>query len=432
MYAQLMKDFPVATIEDPFDQDDWQGWVEFTKTVKGLNTGAQVVGDDLTVTNVTRIKRAIDEKACDCLLLKVNQIGSVTESIAAVTMAKAAGWGIMTSHRSGETEDTCIADLAVGLRAGQIKSGAPCRSDRMAKYNQLLRIEEQLGAAATYPQGTPLFKSLDFAPPAASVAVSKKPAKYTLVLVRHGHSEWNDSGQFTGWYDCDLAPQGVAEAEGAAALLKEGGFQFDRAFTSVLTRAKRTCKMCLEGTGQESVPVTEAWELNERHYGGLTGLNKQETVEKHGKEQVLVWRRSYDVPPPPLVEGTEYYDYFFNDPKYAAIKDKLPLSESLANTVARVMPYWDAEVAPAITGGQKVLVAAHGNSLRALLMSLDNIGQDVISELNLPTGVPLVYELDEDLKPVPHPDAIAPLSGRYLGDQEAIRAKILGVKNQTK
>lgn len=257
---------------------------------------------------------------------------------------------------------------------------------------------------------------------------------FTLVLMRHGESEWNKTNQFTGWYDSMLSPVGHEEAKAAGRLIKQADLNFDLSFTSVLSRAVVTCAHALEESDQAWVPTTKAWQLNERHYGGLTGLNKQETVDKHGKEQVLVWRRSYDVPPPPLESDHHYFNYFRGDRRYAMLSDdELPLCESLEMTCARVQPYWDSVIAPIIKMGQRVLIAAHGNSLRALIMALDGIGKEDIAGLNVPTGIPLVYTLDAStLKPVPHPDAIAPLSGYYLGNQEEIRAKIDGVKNQTK
>ncbi|KAG5174957.1 histidine phosphatase superfamily [Tribonema minus] len=256
-------------------------------------------------------------------------------------------------------------------------------------------------------------------------------AKHTLVLIRHGRSEWNDANRFTGWYDVALSPAGEKEAVEAGKLLKQGNFKFDLAYTSYLRRAIKTCWHALEQTDQMHLPVVPAWQLNERHYGGLTGLDKQETVAKHGKEQVLVWRRSYDIPPPALDTSSEHYPG--NDDKYAALpRDKLPRTESLATTLERVLPYWEAEIAPRIRAGERVIIAAHGNSLRALVKHLDGIPEDVITGLNIPTATPLVYELDADLKVVPHADAIAPLQGRYLGDQAAVRARIEGVANQTK
>uniref|UniRef100_A0A7S2DUE7 Phosphoglycerate mutase n=1 Tax=Octactis speculum TaxID=3111310 RepID=A0A7S2DUE7_9STRA len=257
---------------------------------------------------------------------------------------------------------------------------------------------------------------------------------FTLVLIRHGESEWNKTNQFTGWYDSLLSEVGHAEGKAAGQLICDNGLEFDQAFTSVLTRAVVTCEHVLQNSGQSWMPVTKAWQLNERHYGGLTGLNKQETVEKHGKEQVLVWRRSFATPPPPIDSTNPYFDYFRGDRRYANLSsDQLPVAESLKMTCDRVMPYWNTAVVPVIRSGQRVLIAAHGNSLRALIMNLDGISEDDISGLNVPTGIPLVYSLDPvTLKPIKHPDAISPLSGRYLGDQEKIRDKINGVKNQTK
>lgn len=249
--------------------------------------------------------------------------------------------------------------------------------------------------------------------------------------------------------------KGKGEALAGGQLLKEGGFTFDVAYTSVLKRAIKTlwivleemdlmyipivsvnldtgcCLWCLFGTNILMLQKINTWRLNERHYGGLQGLNKQETVDKHGKDQVLVWRRSYDIPPPECDESSEHYPG--NDPRYANVdKADLPKCESLKTTGDRFMPVWENEIAPAIKSGKKVLIAAHGNTLRALVKHLDNIGEDVISDLNIPTGVPLVYELDDDLNVIPNANGIAPLTGYYLGDQDAVRARIEGVKNQTK
>jgi len=255
--------------------------------------------------------------------------------------------------------------------------------------------------------------------------------KYTMVLVRHGESQWNKENRFTGWYDINLSDKGEVEAKEAGELVAKEGLKFDVAYTSVLKRAIKTLWHTLEATDCMWIPINNAWQLNERHYGGLTGLNKQETVDKHGKDQVLVWRRSYDVPPPELEKSSEHYPG--NDPKYAGLSDsQLPTTESLKITLDRVLPFWENSIVPDIKAGKRIVIAAHGNSLRALVKHLDNIPESEITELNIPTAVPLVYELDENLKPIPHPDAIAPLQGRYLGDQEAIKARILGVKNQTK
>ena len=255
--------------------------------------------------------------------------------------------------------------------------------------------------------------------------------KYTLTLIRHGESTWNEENKFTGWYDCPLSVKGHKEAAAAGELLKQNNVKFDLAYTSMLKRAIRTLWHTLEQTDCMSIPIVNAWELNERHYGALQGLDKQETVTKYGKDQVNVWRRSYDIPPPQCETSSPHYPG--NDPKYAHLPAaKLIRTESLKTTLERVLPYWTSTIAPSIKSGKKVVIAAHGNSLRALVKYLDNIPEGDIAELNIPTGVPLVYELDEDLKPIRHKNAIAPLSGQYIGNQEDIKARIQGVKNQTK
>lgn len=267
--------------------------------------------------------------------------------------------------------------------------------------------------------------------PARSSSNSELCMKYTLVLVRHGESTWNNENKFTGWYDCPLSEKGEAEAIDGGRLMKEAGYTFDKAHTSTLKRAIKTLWLCLEQLDLMYIPIANSWRLNERHYGGLQGLNKQETVDKHGKEQVLIWRRSYDIPPPPCEESSSHNPA--NDPVYADVPPgDLPLSESLADTEKRFMVEWDAVIAPEIKAGKKLLIAAHGNTLRALVKHLDGISSEEICELNIPTGVPLVYELDENLKPIPSSDAIAPLQGKYLGDQAAIRERIGAVAAQTK
>jgi len=223
----------------------------------------------------------------------------------------------------------------------------------------------------------------------------------TLVLLRHGQSQWNLENRFTGWVDVDITAQGEAEAKKAGELIKAAGIRFDRAYTSVLTRAIRTGQMALDVAGQGDLPLVRDWRLNERHYGGLTGLNKAETAAKHGEEQVKIWRRSYDVPPPPLAPGGEYD--FASDPRYAGAT--LPDTESLKTTLDRVRPYWEGEIAPHLKAGETVLVAAHGNSLRAIVKLLFNVPDDQIVGVEIPTGNPLVVELDAGLKPV---------SARYL------------------
>ncbi|MEZ5306696.1 MAG: 2,3-diphosphoglycerate-dependent phosphoglycerate mutase [Pyrinomonadaceae bacterium] len=245
---------------------------------------------------------------------------------------------------------------------------------------------------------------------------------YKLVLVRHGQSEWNKTNQFTGWTDVDLTDQGREEAKKAGRLLKEEGFEFDVAYTSLLKRAIRTLNIILDEMDLMWLPVHKSWRLNERHYGELQGLNKAQMAEKVGEEQVLIWRRSYDIPPPPLAADDPRSSA--GDPRYADFDGgEVPLTECLKDTVARFLPYWESVLAPAIKSGKRLIIAAHGNSLRALVKYLDNIPDDEIVKLNIPTGVPLVYELDESLKPLKH---------YYLGDPEEIRKLEEAVANQGK
>lgn len=245
---------------------------------------------------------------------------------------------------------------------------------------------------------------------------------YKIVLLRHGQSTWNQENRFTGWTDVDLTEQGRQEAIAAGQLLQSEGYQFDLAYTSMLKRAIRTLWMVLDEMELMWIPVRRAWELNERHYGALQGLNKAETAAQHGEEQVKVWRRSYDIPPPPLSKDDERWPG--NDARYDWVgKDKLPLTESLKDTVDRVVPFWHEQLAPEIKSGKKIIITAHGNSLRALIKYLDDVPEDQIVEMNIPTGVPLVYELDADLKAIKH---------YYLGDQDKIQAAIAGVANQGK
>jgi 2,3-bisphosphoglycerate-dependent phosphoglycerate mutase len=244
----------------------------------------------------------------------------------------------------------------------------------------------------------------------------------TIVLLRHGESTWNKENRFTGWTDVDLSDKGLAEAVNAGRLLKEAGFAFDVAYTSVLRRAIRTLWVALDELDRMWIPVFHSWRLNERHYGALQGLNKAETAEKFGDAQVKVWRRSYDVPPPALEPNDPRTGA--GDPRYAGMAPhELPRTECLKDTVARFLPYWHETIAPAVKSGRSIVIAAHGNSLRALVKYLDNISDQEIVELNIPTGQPLVYELDDDLKPLRH---------YYLGNEEAIRAAMEAVANQGK
>ena len=243
---------------------------------------------------------------------------------------------------------------------------------------------------------------------------------HKVVLLRHGESTWNKENRFTGWTDVDLTEKGRAEAAEAGRLLREGGFVFDSAYTSVLKRAIRTLFITLDTLDQLWVPVIKSWRLNERHYGALQGLNKAETAAKHGDAQTKIWRRSYDIPPPPLDPGDPRHPS--RDPRYAGLAaSELPLTESLKDTVARFLPYWHDTIAPAVRSGTRVVIAAHGNSLRALVMYLDALDQQTIVELNIPTGIPLVYELDDELKPMRH---------YYLGDAAAAAAAAQRVAQQ--
>lgn len=219
-----------------------------------------------------------------------------------------------------------------------------------------------------------------------------------LVLVRHGQSVWNLENRFTGWWDVDLTPKGEAEAKRAGELLVAKGFDFDRCFTSVQTRAIKTLHIALEAMGRLWLPVEKDWRLNERHYGGLTGLDKAETAARHGADQVKIWRRSFDIPPPPLAPGGEFD--LASDRRYAGVE--IPTRESLKDTIARVLPYWEARIAPALRDGNRVLVSAHGNSLRALVKHLSGISDTGIVNLEIPTGEPIVYELDDDLAEIEH------------------------------
>ncbi len=245
---------------------------------------------------------------------------------------------------------------------------------------------------------------------------------HKLVLIRHGQSEWNKTNQFTGWTDVDLTEQGRKEAREAGRLLKEEGLTFDIAYTSVLKRAIRTLDIILDEMDLMWLPVRKSWRLNERHYGDLQGLDKKQMAEKVGDEQVLIWRRSYDVPPPPLSEDDPRN--MQDDPRYANFDGgEFPLTECLKDTVERFLPYWESELAPAIRAGKRLIIAAHGNSLRALVKYLDNIPDDEIVKLNIPTGVPLVYELNDDLTPI---------RNYYLGDPEEIKKMQDAVANQGK
>ncbi|GBD89175.1 2,3-bisphosphoglycerate-dependent phosphoglycerate mutase [bacterium BMS3Abin03] len=245
---------------------------------------------------------------------------------------------------------------------------------------------------------------------------------YKVILLRHGESIWNKENKFTGWTDVDLSEKGISEANNAGKVLQKEGYTFELAYTSVLKRAIRTLWIVMDVMDLMWVPVIRNWRLNERHYGALQGLNKAETAKKFGEEQVKIWRRSYSTPPPALEKNDERYPG--HDPRYKDLTEaELPLTECLKDTVARFMPYWEGTIAPSIKAGKKVIIAAHGNSLRALVKYLDNISEEEIVGLNIPTGIPLVYELDDDLKPIKH---------YYLGDPDEIAKAAAAVANQGK
>lgn len=249
---------------------------------------------------------------------------------------------------------------------------------------------------------------------------------YKIVMIRHGESEWNKLNKFCGWFDAKLSEQGISEAEAGGKALKDAGYKFDLAHTSLLTRAQTTLEKVLAGIDQKDLPVSKTWRLNERHYGALTGLNKAETAAKHGEDQVKIWRRSFDTPPPAMEKDHEYYDNLVNDPRYkdGPTKDEFPMFESLKLTIERTLPYWNETIVPQIKEGKSIIIAAHGNSLRGIVKHLDNLSEDEIMGLNLPTGIPFVYELDENLKPVS--------SMKFLGDEETVKKAMAAVANQGK
>lgn len=249
---------------------------------------------------------------------------------------------------------------------------------------------------------------------------------YKIVFVRHGESEWNKLNQFCGWFDADLSPKGLEEAIAGGQALKKENMKFDVAFTSVLKRANKTLDIALKESENQACPISKTWRLNERHYGGLTGLNKVETVKKHGAEQVNIWRRSFDTPPPTMDKDHDFYKAIVEDPIYNGELEEadFPACESLKCTIKRTLPFWNDTIVPALKEGKFPIVAAHGNSLRGIVMHLDEMSNEQIMKLNLPTGIPFVYELDENFKPV--------VSMKFLGDEETVQAAMAKVANQTK
>lgn len=251
-------------------------------------------------------------------------------------------------------------------------------------------------------------------------------AKYQVVMVRHGESEWNLKNLFCGWYDADLSPKGKEEAKSAGKALKDANYTFDIAYTSVLQRAQKTLDAILTELNLKGIPVVKTWRLNERHYGNLTGLDKAETAKKYGEEQVAIWRRSYDVPPPAIEPGNPYYERIIKDPRYkdGPSPEEFPKFESLKLTIARTLPFWNGTIVPEIKAGKRVIIAAHGNSLRGIVKHLDQMSDADIMKLNLPTGIPFVYGLDDNMKPVQ--------SMQFLGDPETVRKAMEEVANQGK
>jgi len=253
---------------------------------------------------------------------------------------------------------------------------------------------------------------------------------YTLVIIRHGESEFNKANLFTGWSDCPLSDHGVEEAKAGGKLLKEAGYTFDVAYTSVLQRAIKTLWLVLEEMSLMYIPIVNSWRLNERHYGALQGLNKAETIEKHGLDQVMIWRRSYHIPPPKLDESSKHYPG--HDPQYEEVEtEDLPFTESLELTGHRFLVYWKKVIVPSIKSRKRVIISSHGNTIRSLVKHLDGISKKDIVGLNIPTGVPLVYKLDANMKPIAHVDAIAPLKGLYLGNLEEVRTRINAIATQS-
>ena len=301
-----------------------------------------------------------------------------------------------------------------GARVGDLRGVALSRSGRYLHPNRgVARQPDRFG----WPLGPPGHATN------TARKVREETAMYKLVLLRHGESTWNKENRFTGWTDVDLSEKGRQEAKTGAQALKDGGYIFDVAYTSVLKRAIRTLGCVLDTLDLMWIPVHRSWRLNERHYGALQGLNKSETAAKYGEAQVKIWRRSYDIPPPPLEKTDPRFPG--NDPRATKISTaaELPQTECLKDTVARFLPLWHETIAPVVKSGKRVIIAAHGNSLRALVKYLDNIPESEIVELNIPTGIPLVYELDANLKPIKH---------YYLGDQAAIAAAMKAVANQGK
>ena len=374
-WANWVSQYPaIFSIEDGMAEDDWDGWKMLTDAV---GDKIQLVGDDLFVTNTERLKRGIEGGVANAILIKVNQIGTLTETLEAMQMAagrRIYRRGVAPFGRDGRSLHRRSGS---GHRRGanQDRVGQPHRPHREIQPASAHRRAARLCGAISGKEGVPSMKK--------------------LVLVRHGESVWNKENRFTGWTDVELSDKGREEAHEAGKVLREGGYTFDVAYTSVLKRAIHTLWTVLDEMDLAWIPVHRSWRLNERHYGALQGLDKAETAAKFGEAQVKIWRRSYDIQPPELTADDPRFPGC--DPRYAKLsKAALPLTECLKDTVARFLPLWHETIAPAIQEGERVLIAAHGNSIRALVKYLDDVSESDIVELNIPTGMPLVYELDDE------------------------------------
>ncbi|KAI5277463.1 Phosphoglycerate Mutase 1 [Manis pentadactyla] len=365
-------------------------------------------------------------------------------------MIEILGWRVTLKHAGQHARPAPPKGLAAlrrlralrDRRCGRERAPSPRRplrlhgahahpSRRRAAPNEWKDLDQQArgngrwrASAQAQPGGRTTTPESQQAPVCAELRADAMAA-YKLVLIRHGESAWNLENRFSGWYDADLSPAGHEEAKRGGQALRDAGYEFDICFTSVQKRAIRTLWTVLDAIDQMWLPVVRTWRLNERHYGGLTGLNKAETAAKHGEAQVKIWRRSYDVPPPPMEPDHPFYSNISKDRRYADLtEDQLPSCESLKDTIARALPFWNEEIVPQVKEGKRVLIAAHGNSLRGIVKHLEGLSEEAIMELNLPTGIPIVYELDKNLKP------IKPM--QFLGDEETVRKAMEAVAAQGK
>jgi len=325
-----------------------------------------------------------------------------------------------------ETVKKAIASVAA---QGKSKKAEPAVKESMSMVAHQVKDAPEKDQISTMVAHTTLACETFLQPVLDTECIRRmmdKPTTYKIVMVRHGESTWNLENRFCGWVDAALSKKGISEAKAGGKALREAGYRFDLAHTSVLQRAQHTLKNVLHEIDQEDLPTYKNWRLNERHYGGLTGLNKAETAEKHGEKQVQIWRRSFDTPPPPMDPEHPYFDILTKDQRYKnePKPGEFPMYESLKLTIARTLPYWNNIIVPQIKAGKKILIAAHGNSLRGIVKHLDNMTDEAIMGLNLPTGIPFVYELDENMQPI--------VSMKFLGDEETVKKAIASVAAQGK